>query len=111
MRAFFNRILYELVWWLFRPFNRLIRYSCAPSPLIEGLKLDANRPIVYVPQLLSLVSGLTMPFLEVIPFSSSVVASGVSMLALSLLTRDGLFFLLALLPYAAVGYLGVRLLA
>jgi hypothetical protein len=70
-----------------------------------------HRPIVYVPQLLCLVSGLAMPFLEVIPFSSSVVAAGVSMLALSLLTRDGLFFLLALLPYATLGYFGVRLLA
>ncbi len=48
MRAFFNRILYELVWWMFRPFNRLIHYSCAPHPLVEGLKLDPTRPIVYV---------------------------------------------------------------
>lgn len=48
MRALLNRALYELVWWLFRPFNGLIRYRTAPHPLPEGLKLDPSQPIVYV---------------------------------------------------------------
>ena len=68
-------------------------------------------PLIYLPVILSLLSGMMMPFLEFIPFSSSVAAIGVSFLALSLLTRDGLFFLLALLPYAGLGWLiGGRLL-
>ena len=70
-----------------------------------------HRPLIYLPVILSLLSGMMMPFLEFIPFSSSVAAIGVSFLALSLLTRDGLFFLLALLPYAGLGWLiGGRLL-
>ena len=68
-------------------------------------------PLIYLPVILSLLSGMMMPCLEFIPFSSSVAAIGVSFLALSLLTRDGLFFLLALLPYAGLGWLiGGRLL-
>lgn len=64
-----------------------------------------HRPLIYLPVVLSLISGALMPFLEFIPFSSSVAAIGVSLLALSLLTRDGVFFLLALLPYAGLGWL------
>ena len=68
-------------------------------------------PLIYLPVILSLLSGMMMPCLEFIPFSSSVAAIGVSFLARSLLTRDGLFFLLALLPYAGLGWLiGGRLL-
>jgi hypothetical protein len=61
-----------------------------------------HRPMVYIPKLICLFSGMAMPFLEFIPFSSSIVAIGVSFLAISLLTRDGLFFLIALLPYIGV---------
>lgn len=64
-----------------------------------------HRPLIHVPVLLCLLSGLAMPFLEFIPFSSSVAAIGVSFMALSLLTRDGLFFLLALVPYAGLAWL------
>ena len=59
-------------------------------------------PIIWVPQGLCLASGLVMPFLEFIPFTSSIVATGVFLLALSLLVRDGRLFIIALLPYAAV---------
>ncbi len=48
MRALLNRVLYGLVWWLFRPFNAFIRYRSAPEPLIPGLALDASKPVVYV---------------------------------------------------------------
>ena len=48
MRALLNRVLYELVWWLFRPFNAFIRYRNAPEPLIPGLGLDPAKPVVFV---------------------------------------------------------------
>lgn len=48
MRALLNRVLYELVWWLFRPFGRSIIYRTAPYPLTDGLKLDPAKPVVYV---------------------------------------------------------------
>lgn len=64
-----------------------------------------HRPLIFIPQLLCLVSGLAMPFLEFIPFSSSVAALGVCLLVMSMLTEDGVFFLLALLPYSVALYL------
>ncbi|WP_322889685.1 MULTISPECIES: exopolysaccharide biosynthesis protein [unclassified Yoonia] len=70
-----------------------------------------TRPIIWVPQGLCLLSGMVMPFLEFIPFTSSIVATGVFLLALSLLVRDGRLFIIALLPYAAVITIAVKQLA
>lgn len=64
-----------------------------------------HRPLIWIPMGLCLLSGIVMPFLEFIPFSSSIVATGVCFLVMAMMTRDGLFFLLALLPYAGVIYL------
>lgn len=64
-----------------------------------------HRPMIWVPRVLCLISGMAMPFLEVIPFSASTVAIGVVCLTLSLLTCDGLLFLLALVPYAIGAWL------
>lgn len=48
MRALLNSALYSLVWWLFRPFNGLVRYKTAPQPLRETLKIDPTKPVVYI---------------------------------------------------------------
>lgn len=69
-----------------------------------------HRPMIYIPQVICLLSGLTMPFLEFIPFSASIVATGVALLAFAMFTRDGLFFLLALLPYTGIAVLVLRAL-
>lgn len=64
-----------------------------------------HRPLVFVPEFLMVIAGLTMPFLENIPFSSSAMATAVAFLALGLLTRDDLFAVLALIPFATFGAL------
>ncbi|KPB02902.1 exopolysaccharide biosynthesis protein [Ahrensia marina] len=69
------------------------------------LRFLFRRPLIWVPQLLCLFTGLMMPFLEFIPFSSSIAAIGVALLVMSMLTEDGMFFLLAMLPYALAIYL------
>ncbi|TNF22637.1 MAG: exopolysaccharide biosynthesis protein [Rhodobacteraceae bacterium] len=71
----------------------------------DRLSVLFHRPLIHLPLVLCLLSGLAMPFLEFIPFSSSVAAIGVTFMALSLLTRDGVFFLLALLPYTGLAWL------
>ncbi|MFC3612516.1 exopolysaccharide biosynthesis protein [Lutimaribacter marinistellae] len=68
-------------------------------------------PLIYVPLLICLISGATMPFLEVIPFTSSIVASGVLLISIGLVTRDGLFAALALIPYVAIVVLISRFLS
>jgi hypothetical protein len=74
------------------------------------LEVLVKRPLVWLPQGLCLLSGLAMPFLEFIPFSSSIVATGVCLLAMAMLTRDGLFVILALIPYGGLIYLLVGFL-
>lgn len=64
-----------------------------------------HRPFIWLPQVLCLVSGMAMPFLEFIPFSGSIAAIGVCLLVIAMLTEDGLFFIIALLPYAVAVYL------
>ncbi|WP_018690295.1 exopolysaccharide biosynthesis protein [Ahrensia kielensis] len=64
-----------------------------------------HRPFIWIPQLVCLLTGLSMPFLEFVPFSSSIAAIGVTLLVISMLTEDGLFFLLAVLPYVFGIYL------
>ena len=49
-----------------------------------------------------MVFGFAMPFVENHPFSSSIVASGVVLISLSFVTRDGL-----LLVFSALLYLGI----
>lgn len=69
-----------------------------------------RKPLIFVPQTLCLVSGLIMPPLEFVPFSSSVLGIGVAILALAMLTRDGLLLIMGLLPYAGVALLVMRVL-
>lgn len=69
-----------------------------------------QRPVIWIPQALCLFTGLFMPFLEFIPFTGSVAAGAVCLLALSMLVRDGLLFLIALLPYAALIWLASQAL-
>ncbi|MBF9044508.1 exopolysaccharide biosynthesis protein [Rhodobacterales bacterium HKCCE4037] len=74
----------------------------------KRLQILSHRPLIFIPQLVCLVSGLMMPFLEFVPFSSSVVGIGVTILALGMLARDGVVILLGLLPYAGVAWLIFR---
>ena len=60
-----------------------------------------------VPHLLCAISGVLMPVLELVPFSSSVLGMGVLCFSIALLTRDGVFVLIGL---AIVGGAGALLL-
>ncbi len=48
MRALLNSALFGLVYWLFRPFNGLIRYRTAPAALRDNLRIDPTKPVVYI---------------------------------------------------------------
>ncbi|QHQ35793.1 exopolysaccharide biosynthesis protein [Algicella marina] len=69
-----------------------------------------HRPVVWIPQVLCLFTGMAMPMLEVVPFSSSIGAIGVCLLVVAMMTGDGLFFLLAILPYAGLAYFVSRVI-
>jgi hypothetical protein len=75
------------------------------------LRLLTMRPLIVVPLGLSVVCGLSMPFLELVPFSSSILGLSVVAFALSILVRDGVLVLAggglmgiaALIPGAVLG--------
>ncbi|WP_224816892.1 exopolysaccharide biosynthesis protein [Hasllibacter sp. MH4015] len=76
----------------------------------QRFRIVSHRPLIFIPQLVCLVSGLMMPALEFVPFSSSVVGIGVAILALGMLSRDGVVIVLGLVPYAGVAWLIYRVL-
>lgn len=53
-------------------------------------------PMLWVAQAVCLACGLMMPFLELVPFTSSILGAVVSLLAFGMLARDGLFTLMGL---------------
>lgn len=81
-----------------KPFTRWLDQHT--NARLRGL---SRMPFVLVPQVLCLFSGLIIPFLELVPFSSSLIGLGVTLLALGMLARDGVILLLACIPYAGAG--------
>lgn len=61
-----------------------------------------SAPVLWCAKLVCMVCGAVMPFLEFIPFSSSFMGLSVSLIAIGLLARDGVF-LIAGMSAACVG--------
>ncbi|MDM7458130.1 MAG: exopolysaccharide biosynthesis protein [Paracoccus sp. (in: a-proteobacteria)] len=61
-------------------------------------------PVLWATQAVCLACGLMMPFLELVPFTSSILGAIVSLLAFGMLARDGLFTLIGL---ASIGGLAI----
>lgn len=57
------------------------------------LGLLVSPPFVIVPELTCVLCGLAMPFLELVPFSSSLLGATVTLITVGFLSRDGLFVL------------------
>lgn len=76
----------------------------------ERLRLLVHRPFLWVTQLICLLCGLTMPLLELVPFTSSLMGVVVCLFAFGMLARDGLFTLLGLGALGGVGWAAMRLI-
>ncbi|MBW7056177.1 exopolysaccharide biosynthesis protein [Paracoccus bogoriensis] len=61
-------------------------------------------PVLWIAQALCLACGLMMPFLELVPFTSSILGTVVLLLSFGMLARDGLF---TLLGFVMIGGLGI----
>jgi glycerol-3-phosphate O-acyltransferase len=48
MRALLLRLLYGVAWLLFRPLNGLVKYATTPPDLRAHLKLDPDKPVVFI---------------------------------------------------------------
>ncbi|MHA7868779.1 MAG: exopolysaccharide biosynthesis protein [Salipiger thiooxidans] len=75
------------------------------------LRVLTSAPLSKWLQLLCFLCGAAMPFLEIVPFSSSLLGGAVMLIATALLARDGIFALFgscvimgaALVPLFALG--------
>ena len=61
-------------------------------------------PLVKIPQALAMLCGLAMPFLELVPFSSSLLGVAVLFLSAGFLSRDGVYIIggMAMIGIAAL---------
>lgn len=59
----------------------------------KRLRVLTMRPVVKLPQTLAMVSGLAMPFLELVPFSSSILGTAVLFFSAGFLSRDGFYII------------------
>ena len=82
--------------WAERPARWLDRVS---RPRLQFL---VRRPLVWIAQVVCLLSGAVMPFLELVPFTSSILGLAVFLMGFGMLVRDGLFALLGLLVVTAL---------
>lgn len=62
-------------------------------------------PLKAVPAIICLLAAMIVPFLEFVPFSSSLVAGAIALFAMSILLEDGLLFLIGLGILGSAGYL------
>ncbi|MDF0603460.1 exopolysaccharide biosynthesis protein [Psychromarinibacter sp. C21-152] len=80
--------------WLRKPAGFLDRHArTRMSYLVQP-------PLTWLMVLTCMLCGLAMPFLELFPFTSSILGGAVTLFSLSLLVRDGL---IAALGYGSVG--------
>ncbi len=63
----------------------------------ERLGFLVHRPFNWITEVACLLCGASMPFLELVPFSSSILGAAVVLFSMALLVRDGLFALFAFL--------------
>lgn len=73
------------------------------------LPMLTEQPMTSLLQLACALCGGMMPFLELVPFSSSLLALTTCLLGLAMLTRDGLWAAVALLPLAAAAGVVIQL--
>lgn len=79
------------------PFTRFVdRYSQ------KRLTFLFKRPLSFILPLVCVMAAAVTPLMEIIPFSSSIAGVAIALIACAILTRDGLFALLALLPIGGV---------
>lgn len=90
-RAVPSKKLRDATDWLRKPARWLDNHTRARIGFL------VKRPFDWVAESACLVCGAAMPFLELVPFSSSILGAAVTLFALALLARDGLVALIGFL--------------
>lgn len=88
--------------------DRALAYLRRPAGWLDRVTTPrlgflVHGPVRKLTQALCMICGLTMPFLELVPFTSTFLGGVVSFLAFGMLARDGLFTLIGLVILASLG--------
>ena len=67
-------------------------------------------PLSLILPLACVLAGALMPVLELVPFASAFLGLAVTLIAYSILSRDGLFAVLAMIPVAGAVWVGKSVL-
>lgn len=67
----------------------------------QRLSFLVRPPLNKLVQTMTMLCGLAMPFLELLPFSSSILGTAVVLFSVGFLTRDGIYVLLAMILIGA----------
>ncbi|RVV99836.1 exopolysaccharide biosynthesis protein [Mesobaculum littorinae] len=59
----------------------------------DRLRVLVVPPVVVLSRVICILAGLAMPFLELVPFSSSILGAAVTLITVGFLARDGLYVL------------------
>lgn len=73
----------------------------------QRLSILVRPPLNKVAQVMTMLCGLAMPFLELLPFSSSILGTAVVLFSVGFLTRDGVYVLLAVAVIAVAATIPV----
>jgi hypothetical protein len=81
-----------------------------PARLIDKvtrkrLSFLVRQPFAIVPAIICMLCGMTMPLLELVPFSSTILATAVTLFALSFVSEDGLLSITGTLVVLGAAYL------
>lgn len=68
-----------------------------------------RRPVWYLLPMACVLLAMLIPFLELVPFSSSLLGASVALIGLGMLTRDGLWVFAGFLPLGAVAAILLKL--
>ena len=93
-RSISRKRLEPAVTWLRRPAS-FLDHHCRPRLLFL-----THAPLPRLWALVITAIAISMPFLELIPSSSSLFALAITLIAFTLLTRDGIWALMGLIPMA-----------
>lgn len=95
-------------------FDRALDWLQRPARFVDGItrpRIEAlvEPPFSIVPEIICMLCGLMMPFLEFVPFSSTILATAVTFFAVALIVRDGLLTLIGIVVFAAAAAMVIQL--
>lgn len=96
--------------------RKALDWLCPPALFLDRVTRQrvcmlVEPPVLIVPQIICLLAGAMMPMLELVPFTSSLLGFAVAVMAVAMVTRDGLLVLLGLSTIVGAFALGQYLLA